>query len=87
MFSDTIALTPDPAIFAISLDFALFGLTLIGVAVFHHHTMRVALIGLVTISIYKIAFTGFNFSRRARVGHPRQSALSADGFRVVVAPF
>jgi hypothetical protein len=37
----------------------LFGLTLIGVAVFHHHTMRVAPVGLVTISIYKIAFTGF----------------------------
>jgi len=53
-------MTPqDPALFAIPLDFALFGLTLIGVAVFHHHTMRVALIGLVTISIYKIAFTGF----------------------------
>jgi hypothetical protein len=53
-------MTPqDPALFAISLDFALFGLTLIGVAVFHHHTMRVALIGLVTISVYKIAFTGF----------------------------
>ena len=55
-----VAMTPqDPALFAISLDFALFGLTLIGVAVFHHHTMRVAVIGLVTISIYKIAFTGF----------------------------
>jgi Na+/H+ antiporter NhaD/arsenite permease-like protein len=59
VFSDTIALTPDPAIFAIPLDFALFGLALIRVAVFHHHTMRVALIGLVTISVYKIAFTGF----------------------------
>jgi Na+/H+ antiporter NhaD/arsenite permease-like protein len=57
--SDTIALTPDPAIFAIPLDFVLFGLTLIGVAMFHLHTMRVALVGLVTISIYKIAFTGF----------------------------
>jgi hypothetical protein len=55
-----VAMTPqDPALFAIPLDFVLFGLTLIGVAVFHHHTMRVALVGLVTISIYKIAFTGF----------------------------
>jgi Na+/H+ antiporter NhaD/arsenite permease-like protein len=59
MFSDTIALTPDPAMFAIPLDFVLFGLTLIGVAVFHHHTVRITLVGLVTISIYKIAFTGF----------------------------
>jgi len=37
----------------------LFGLTLAGVAVFHKCTMRVALTGLVTIIIYKIAFTGF----------------------------
>jgi Na+/H+ antiporter NhaD/arsenite permease-like protein len=48
-----------PAVFGIPVDFVLFGLTLLGVAVFHHHTMRVALAGLVTISIYKIAFTGF----------------------------
>src|SRR6266699_413740 len=48
-----------PAVFGIPVDFLLFGLTLIGVALFHHHTMRVALAGLVTIVIYKIAFTGF----------------------------
>ena len=48
-----------PTLFGIPLDFVLFGLTLLGVAVFHHHTLRVALAGLVTISIYKIAFTGF----------------------------
>src|SRR6266700_1199901 len=48
-----------PAVFGIPVDFLLFGLTLLGVAVFHHHTMRVALTGLVTISIYKITFTGF----------------------------
>src|SRR6266702_7178393 len=48
-----------PAMFGIPLDFILFGLTLLGVAVFHRHTMRVALAGLVTIAIYKIAFTGF----------------------------
>jgi Na+/H+ antiporter NhaD/arsenite permease-like protein len=45
--------------FNIPVDFVLFALTLIGVAMFHHHTLRVALIGLVTISIYKIIFTGF----------------------------
>src|SRR6266480_6012720 len=48
-----------PAVFGIPVDFLLFGLTLLGVAVFHRHTMRVALTGLVTIVIYKIAFTGF----------------------------
>jgi Na+/H+ antiporter NhaD/arsenite permease-like protein len=53
-------MTPqDPSLLGIPVDFVLFGLTLIGVAIFHRHTMRVALTGLVTISIYKIAFTGF----------------------------
>ena len=59
VFSNTIALTPDPAIFGIPVDFILFGLTLLCVAVFHHHTMRVALTGLAIIAIYKIVFTGF----------------------------
>jgi len=48
-----------PALFGVPVDFVLFGLTLIGVAIFHHHTLRVALIGLATIAVYKIAFTGF----------------------------
>ena len=43
----------------ITVDFILFGLTLLGVAVFHAHTLRVALAGVVVISLYKIAFTGF----------------------------
>jgi len=60
VFSDTIALTADPAIFGVPVDFILFGLTLLGVAVFHQNTLRVALAGLVSISIYKIAFTGFD---------------------------
>ena len=48
-----------PSVFGIPVDFILFGLTLASVAVFHKCTMRVALTGLVTIVIYKIAFTGF----------------------------
>jgi Na+/H+ antiporter NhaD/arsenite permease-like protein len=51
---------PDvPLLFGIPVEFILFGLTLLGVALFHHHTMRVALTGLATISLYKIFFTGF----------------------------
>jgi hypothetical protein len=49
----------NPSVFGIPVDFILFGLTLAGVAVFNECTMRVALTGLVTIIIYKIAFTGF----------------------------
>lgn len=51
---------PDvPLLFGIPVEFILFGLTLLGVALFHHHTMRVALTGLAAISLYKIFFTGF----------------------------
>jgi len=48
-----------PALFGVPLEFVLFALTLIGVAVFHHHTLRVALAGLAAIVVYKLVFTGF----------------------------
>ena len=43
----------------IPVDFILFGLTLLGVALFHGQTLYVALTGVITISLYKIIFTGF----------------------------
>ena len=39
--------------------FILFALTLLGVALFHHHTLQVALTGLAVITLYKLGFTGF----------------------------
>jgi Na+/H+ antiporter NhaD/arsenite permease-like protein len=48
-----------PAIAGVPVEFVLFGLTLLGVALFHHHTLKVALAGLASITIYKLAFTGF----------------------------
>jgi Na+/H+ antiporter NhaD/arsenite permease-like protein len=48
-------------VYGIPVDFILFGLTLLGVAVFHHHTLPIALGGLVAIIAYKLAFTGFKF--------------------------
>ena len=48
-------------VFGIPVDFILFALTLIGVALFHHKTLQVALAGLATILVYKFAFTGFKF--------------------------
>jgi Na+/H+ antiporter NhaD/arsenite permease-like protein len=48
-----------PAIGPVPVDFILFALTLLGVAVFHHHTFRVAVYGLVVITLYKLIFTGF----------------------------
>jgi Na+/H+ antiporter NhaD/arsenite permease-like protein len=50
-----------PVIFGIPVDFILFAVTLLGVAVFHHRTLEVALSGLAAITIYKLAFTGFKF--------------------------
>lgn len=49
-----------PQILGIPTDFILFTATLLGVALFHHHTLKVALTGLVVISLYKIVFTGFH---------------------------
>ena len=44
---------------SIPLDFILFALTLLGVALFHNQTLYVGLGGLVTITLYKLIFTGF----------------------------
>jgi Na+/H+ antiporter NhaD/arsenite permease-like protein len=43
----------------IPVEFILFGVTLLGVALFHRHTLQVALAGLAAITLYKLAFTGF----------------------------
>jgi Na+/H+ antiporter NhaD/arsenite permease-like protein len=45
-----------PVVFGIRIEFILFALTLVGVAVFHHKTMYVALTGLVVILIAKYIF-------------------------------
>lgn len=48
-----------PVIGGIPVEFILFALTLLGVALFHNATLYVALTGLVTISTYKVLVTGF----------------------------
>src|SRR5262245_22206936 len=48
-----------PTVLGVPLDFVLFAATLAGVAVFHRHTLQVALAGLGLIVIYKLAVTGF----------------------------
>jgi len=55
----TQAVVEGPALFGIPVDFILFGLTLLGVALFHRHTLQVALTGLAVITLYKLGFTGF----------------------------
>jgi Na+/H+ antiporter NhaD/arsenite permease-like protein len=43
----------------VPVDFILFGLTLLGIALFHRHTLPVGLAGLAVITGYKLVFTGF----------------------------
>ena len=48
------------AVLGAPFEFFLFGATLVGVAVFHRHTLNVALAGVGAIALYKLAFTGFD---------------------------
>ncbi len=52
-------LTEPVLVFGIPFDFILFALTLLGIALFHRHTLSIALAGLGVITAYKLAFTGF----------------------------
>ena len=57
-------------LFGIPVDFILFALTLLGVALFHHKTLQVALGGLAAIIVYKLIFTGFKHGTGlAGLGH------------------
>ncbi|MGA8695665.1 MAG: citrate transporter [Xanthobacteraceae bacterium] len=50
----------DPILlFGVPFDFLLFASTLLGIALFHRHTLPIALAGLGIITAYKLAFTGF----------------------------
>jgi len=52
-------LTEPVLVFGIPFDFILFALTLFGIALFHRHTLPIALAGLAVIAAYKLACTGF----------------------------
>jgi Na+/H+ antiporter NhaD/arsenite permease-like protein len=54
------AATPGWQPFGIPFEFVLFAATLLGVAVLHRRALEVAVTGLVTITIYKLALTGFH---------------------------
>jgi Na+/H+ antiporter NhaD/arsenite permease-like protein len=57
-------------VFGIPVDFILFAVTLLGVALFHHKTLQVALAGLAAIVVYKLVFTGFKHGAGlAGLGH------------------
>jgi hypothetical protein len=48
-----------PALAGIPIDFILFGATLAGIALFHHYTLKIAVSGLLVITVYELAFAGF----------------------------
>jgi hypothetical protein len=48
-----------PEVIGIPIDFTLFALTLAGIALFHRHTLAIAVTGLAVISLFKIAVSPF----------------------------
>lgn len=48
-------------VLGIDFEFFLFAATLVGIAVFHHKTLQVAVTGLAAVLLYKLLFTEFNF--------------------------
>jgi Na+/H+ antiporter NhaD/arsenite permease-like protein len=49
-----------PRLAGVPVEFFLFGATLAGVALFHHHTLPIAVGGVVVVSLYKIVFSPFH---------------------------
>lgn len=48
------------SIAGIPVEFVLFGLTLLGIALFHHHTLKVAIAGLSAVLLVKLLLTDFD---------------------------
>jgi Na+/H+ antiporter NhaD/arsenite permease-like protein len=48
-----------PTVLGVPVDFVLFALTLVGVALFHKRALHVALTGLVVVSLWKILYSPF----------------------------
>jgi Na+/H+ antiporter NhaD/arsenite permease-like protein len=59
LFAGALILAVAAGSLGVPVEFVLFALTLAGVALFHHHTLQVALTGLAVITLYKLGFTGF----------------------------
>ncbi len=57
----TAAVAAGPSLLGIPLDFILFALVLLGVALFSENTLQVGLIGATTIVLYKVFFAGFKY--------------------------
>ena len=69
---------PLPQILGVPLDFLFFAATLTGIALFHRHTLFVALAGLFSIILYKFLVTGF------RDGHGASGLIAHFGHEWVM---
>jgi Na+/H+ antiporter NhaD/arsenite permease-like protein len=60
-----------PSIGPVPLEFVFFACVLLGVALFHHHTLPIAVGGAVFIGLYKVLFSPFTFGAgiTGLVGH------------------
>jgi hypothetical protein len=61
-----------PALLGIRMEFILFALTLVGVAVFHKYAMQVAVGGLAAILAFKLMFDGSFDLVEHVIGSPEQ---------------
>jgi Na+/H+ antiporter NhaD/arsenite permease-like protein len=59
MFFTSGALAASPMIGPIPVDFLLFACVLAGVALLHNHTLKVSIVGVIVIALYKIFFAEF----------------------------
>jgi len=66
--------------FGIDIEFFLFTLTLLGVAVFHQKTLQVALSGLTAVLLYKFFFTDFQILQHLQ--HEKSDLLNLFGLLV-----
>jgi Na+/H+ antiporter NhaD/arsenite permease-like protein len=66
-----------PTFFGIPLEFFFFGLTLLGVAIFHHRNFEVAVSGLTVILVYKLLVTDLNLI--SHLGHESHLLLNLLG--------
>ena len=62
MASNTEPVADGISISGVRLEFVLFALTLVGVALFHHRTLQVALIGLTSVLLLRIFTTDFSIT-------------------------
>jgi len=63
-----------PTVVGVPVEFVFFVATLLGVALFHHHTMPIALTGAAVIALYKMVFSPFRtgaglFGFLSHLGH------------------